>query len=78
VTSIDKEASGHYRARFRAPDGASRSKTFKRKVDAKTFLTEVEHSKKIGGYVDARARKDHLRSFRRAMARRADIRRVHA
>jgi integrase len=63
VTSIDKQANGRYRARFRTPDGHSRSKTFKRKVDAETFLTEVEHSKKVGGYVDARAGKITFGAF---------------
>jgi len=42
----------HWRARYRAPDGASRSRTFARKVDAERFLTSVEHSKLADVYVD--------------------------
>ncbi len=44
-----------YRARWRAPEGASRSKTFPRRAAAKKFLTTVESSKLRGAYVDARA-----------------------
>lgn len=44
-----------YRARWRTPDGASRSRTFARKVDAETWLTSVEHDKLSGVYVDKAA-----------------------
>jgi hypothetical protein len=39
-------------ARWRTPEGASRSQTFGRRVDAERYLTNVEHSKLSGGYVD--------------------------
>ncbi len=41
-----------YRARFRTPDGLSRSKSFDRKVDAERFLTDVDHRKLSSSYVD--------------------------
>jgi Phage integrase, N-terminal SAM-like domain len=56
VASIEKfvlpDGERRYRVRFRTPDGKSRSKTLKREVDAKKFLTGVEHSKDVGNYVD--------------------------
>lgn len=54
MASITKVGTG-YRARWRSPDGASRSKTFRKKVDAENHLTSVEHSKLTGAYVDPRA-----------------------
>jgi integrase len=62
MASIDKVASG-WRARWRTPDGASRSKTFKRKVDAERHLTAVEHSKLTATYVDPRAGKVSFRKY---------------
>jgi len=44
-----------WRARYRTPDGQSRSRTFARKTDAERFLTSVEHSKLADAYVDPRA-----------------------
>jgi hypothetical protein len=41
-----------WRAHYRTPAGAQRSKTFARKVDAERFLAGVENSKVIGTYVD--------------------------
>lgn len=54
MASIDKRG-GRWRARYRAPDGRSRSQTFARKVDAERFLVTVGHSKLTGGYVDVSA-----------------------
>jgi hypothetical protein len=51
MASVDKVPTG-YRVRWRTPDGRSRSKTLKRKVDADRFLTSVEHSKDAGTYLD--------------------------
>lgn len=62
MASIDKVGTG-YRVRYRTPDGASRSKSFARKVDADKFLTEVEHSKYSGTYVDAAAGKVAFRAY---------------
>jgi integrase len=49
--SITKVASG-WRARWRTPEGDSRSKTFRRRVDAEQHLTTVESSKLTGSYID--------------------------
>jgi integrase len=54
VASIDKR-NGRWRARWRTPDGKSRSLTFDTKTAAQHHLTTVEHSKQTGGYVDASA-----------------------
>jgi integrase len=62
VASITKVNAG-YRARWRSPDGASRSKTFKRKIDAENHLTSVEHSKLTGAYVDPRAGRVTFKTF---------------
>jgi integrase len=54
MASIKKVSTG-WRARYRTPDGASRSKSFPRKIDAERFLVSVEHRKLTGGYVDPSA-----------------------
>lgn len=41
-----------FRARYRTPDGASRTRTFDKEADAKAFLTSTEHRKLSGEYVD--------------------------
>jgi integrase len=62
MASITK-VTGGYRARWRTPDGRSRSKNFARKVDAERHLTRVEASKLAGGYVDPSASKTMLRAY---------------
>jgi hypothetical protein len=52
MASVDKTEHGTYRVRFRTPDGRSRSKTFKRRVDADAFAATVETSKLQGTYTD--------------------------
>ncbi|MEO8694812.1 MAG: tyrosine-type recombinase/integrase [Acidimicrobiales bacterium] len=52
MSSITKWKNGKWRARTRTPEGESRSKVFDRKIDAEKWVTAVEHSKLIGGYVD--------------------------
>ncbi|MDR1387927.1 MAG: site-specific integrase [Propionibacteriaceae bacterium] len=44
-----------YLVRWRGPDGAQRSKTFTRKIDADRHAVAVESSKLVGAYVDPRA-----------------------
>lgn len=51
MASIERVANG-WRARWRTPAGASRSKTFPRKIDAEKHLTSIEHTKLQGSYVD--------------------------
>jgi len=57
VASIERRTNGRWRARYRGPDGKSRSKVFDRKTDAERFLTSVENSKLTGAYVDPGAGK---------------------
>jgi integrase len=47
--------SGFWNVRYRDPDGRQRSKTFKRQVDAKAFMLDVETDKRRGTYIDHRA-----------------------
>jgi integrase len=63
MASIDRLGPKKYRARYRTPDGGSRSKTFVRRVDAETFLTSVEHSKLEGLYVDRAAGRVPFRAY---------------
>jgi integrase len=46
-----------YRARWRTPDGGSRSQTFPRKIDAEHHLTDMENGKLSGSYIDPSAGK---------------------
>jgi integrase len=52
ITATGPKNDRKYRARYRTPDGASRSKTFARKVDAEQFLASVTVSVSDGSYVD--------------------------
>ncbi len=54
MASISRCSTG-WRARYRTPEGASRSRTFGRKADAERFLTTVEASKLTGAFVDPSA-----------------------
>jgi integrase len=55
MSSITKDVSGAWRARYRDPNGRTRSKNFARKADAERFLTSVDHAKLSGAYVDPAA-----------------------
>ena len=57
VTKVTKVTKDCWRARWRTPEGGSRSKTFSRKIDAENHLTSTEHSKRVGAYVDPAAGK---------------------
>lgn len=52
-----------YRARWRTPDGKSRSKTFERRGDAERHLDQMQHSKATGAYVEPRAGKLTFREY---------------
>lgn len=52
---VDKTPEGRYRAYFRDPSGKQRSKTFRLKKDAATFLAEIETTKTRGAYVSPHA-----------------------
>lgn len=51
-----------WKARYTDPDERERSRSFARKLDAERFLTEVEHSKLSGSYLDPDAGRVTLRS----------------
>ena len=63
MASIDKVGPKKYRARWRTPDGASRSRTFERRVDAERHLTQVEGDKLRGSYVDPSAGKTTVADY---------------
>jgi integrase len=52
VSSITRDRSGAWRARYRDPEGKQRSRNFSRRRDAELFLTSTEHAKASGSYVD--------------------------
>jgi integrase len=52
MSSIKKLADNKWRARYRTPEGASRSKTCKSRGEAKAFLVKVDHDQQVGGFVD--------------------------
>jgi Phage integrase central domain len=62
VASIDRYGN-RWRARWRTPDGKQRSQVFARKLDAQRHLTNVEHQKATGGYVDPSAGKVTFQSY---------------
>ena len=55
MASVDRWKGNKWRARYRDPDGASRSRVFDRKVDAERFLVSVQHAKRTDAYVDPSA-----------------------
>ena len=52
MSSIDKLANGHWRARYRDKGGQSHSKTFLRKADAQSFLDDIGHDICRGQWID--------------------------
>lgn len=54
MAHIERRKKNRWRARYRAPDGRERSKTFDRKIDAERFLVNVEVEKLKGQWVDPR------------------------
>jgi integrase len=52
MSSIHREPNGHWRARYRDRAGRSRSKTFARKSNARSFLDEVGNDLRRGSYID--------------------------
>ena len=61
MASIDRHPGGRWRARWRTPDGHSRSQVFTRKIDAERHLITLERAKLVGvgGPAAARARYRH-------------------
>lgn len=52
MSSIGRDTSGAWRARYRDPSGRQRSRSFRRRREAEQFLTNIEHSKATSAYVD--------------------------
>lgn len=63
MAHIERRESGRWRARYRAPDGRERSKTFARKVDAQRFLAGVETDKSRGEWIDPRLGRTRVDDF---------------
>jgi Phage integrase central domain len=66
MASIDRYPTTNgvrWRARWRTPDGGSRSKVFPRRVDPKRFLIQLEQAKLRGAYVDPAAGRVLLREY---------------
>ncbi|MAT04931.1 MAG: site-specific integrase [Acidimicrobiaceae bacterium] len=54
IPAASSRRPSRYRVRWRTPAGKARSRTFTRAGDARQWLTHVEGSKLVGGYVDRR------------------------
>ena len=63
MASIDRHPGGRWRARWRTPDGRSRSQVFSRKIDAERHLITLERAKLVGAYVDPAAGKTTVADF---------------
>jgi integrase len=66
MAHIEKRTRGgrvSYRARYRAPDGTERNKTFRRKADAEKFLATVESAKLRGAWTDPAAGRTTLAAW---------------
>jgi integrase len=63
VDKVQTNRGVRYRARWRDPGGASRSRSFPRKTDADRFAAKVEHDIHIGGYIDPHAGKVAVRTY---------------
>ncbi len=57
VSKRVREGQVSWRARWRDDRGQQHSKSFRRKIDAERFMTELEHARLIGAYVDPGAGK---------------------
>jgi len=63
IVPIGAKSDRRYRARWRTPSGASRSRNFTRKVDAEQFLATVGHTKAVGMYVDPSAGREMVAEY---------------
>ena len=55
MSSIEKWANGHYRARYRDPNGRTRGRTFARQENARQFLKAMDGDITHGQFVDPNA-----------------------
>jgi integrase len=63
MSHVEKLSKTKWRARWRTPDGAHRSKVFKRKEEADNYLTTVDKTKHDGVYVDRSAGAERLDAY---------------
>jgi integrase len=63
MAHVERRGPARWRARYRGPDGRERSQTFETRRDAERFLTQVEHAKLTGTYVDPTAGRVTFRKF---------------
>ncbi|HVV35192.1 MAG TPA: site-specific integrase [Acidimicrobiales bacterium] len=63
MASIDAWRNDKWRARWRDPDGRSRSQVFDRKIDASNHLKAIEGDKVRGHYIDPDAGRQTFESF---------------
>ena len=69
MASVEKLASGKYRARWRTPAGDSRTKVFKLKGDAERYAQTLERWNVDGAkYIDPQRRSNVVRDMGRAVA----------
>lgn len=68
MAHVEKRGPGRWRARYRAPDGREKSKTFPTRRDAERWLADVEHSKNVGGWVDPAGGRRLFRDYAEAWA----------
>lgn len=52
MAHVERRGKGRWRARYRAPDGRERSKTFSRRVDAERWLSGIETAVSEGTWID--------------------------
>jgi len=55
--SVRRSNPGSYEARYRDPQGRSRSKSFRTKSEARAFLSQIENSVHVGSWIDPRRSK---------------------
>jgi len=65
LASVERSGS-QWRARWRTPAGGSRSKNFRRKIDAERHATNMEHTRLSGSYVDPSAGRITFKSYAEA------------
>jgi integrase len=63
VAHIEKRAKNRWRARYRAPDGRERSKTFERRVDAERYVANIEADKTRGEWTDPRLGRERFTEY---------------
>lgn len=63
IRDLGRGKQNRWKARYRAPDGRERSKTFRVKADAERFLAEVGVAKARGQWTDPRKAKVPFETF---------------